>query len=73
MGFDGTLYDRSDILHSLDTETKQFEPSGAVHIYKVINNHDLVRWPVKAILFQAWTGPEGSRRLRLPDLKTIDT
>jgi hypothetical protein len=23
----------------------------------------------KAILLQAWTGPEGSRRLRLPDLK----
>jgi len=22
---------------------------------------------------QAWTGPEGSRRLRLPDLKTIGT
>jgi hypothetical protein len=24
----------------------------------------------KAIPLQAWTGPEGSRRLRLPDLKT---
>jgi len=27
----------------------------------------------KAIPFQAWAGPEGSRRLRLPDFKTIDT
>jgi hypothetical protein len=27
----------------------------------------------KAILLQAWTGPEGSRRLRLPDLKTTGT
>jgi len=27
----------------------------------------------KAILLQAWTGPEGSRRLRLPDLKIIGT
>jgi hypothetical protein len=27
----------------------------------------------KAIPLQAWTGPEGSRRLRLPDFKTIDT
>jgi len=26
---------------------------------------------VKAIPLQAWTGPEGSRRLRLPDIKTI--
>ena len=27
----------------------------------------------KAIPLQAWTGPEGSRRLRLPDFKTIST
>jgi len=25
----------------------------------------------KAIPVQAWTGPEGSRKLRLPDFKTI--
>jgi len=28
---------------------------------------------VKAIPLQAWTGPEGSRSLRLPDFKTIST
>jgi len=28
---------------------------------------------VKAIPLQTWTGPEGSRRLRLPDFKTIGT
>jgi hypothetical protein len=27
----------------------------------------------KAIPLQAWTGPEGSRRLRLPDFKAIGT
>jgi hypothetical protein len=27
----------------------------------------------KAIPLQAWTSPEGSRRLRLTDLKTIST
>ena len=27
----------------------------------------------KAISLQAWTGPEGSRRLRLSDFKTIGT
>jgi len=27
----------------------------------------------KAIPLQAWTGPEGSRKLRLPDFKTIGT
>jgi len=36
------------------------------------------KWPdwktkVKAIPLQAWTGPECSRRLRLPDFKTIST
>jgi len=25
----------------------------------------------KAVPLQAWTGPEGSRRLRFPDFKTI--
>jgi hypothetical protein len=27
----------------------------------------------KAIPLQAWTGPQGSRRVRLPDFKTINT
>ena len=27
----------------------------------------------KAISFQAWTGPDGSRRSRLPDFKTFGT
>jgi hypothetical protein len=28
---------------------------------------------VKAIPVQAWTDPEASRRLRLPDFKTVST
>jgi len=28
---------------------------------------------VKGIFVQKWTGPEGSRRFRLPDFKTIST
>jgi hypothetical protein len=35
--------------------------------------HLIFMYKVKAIPLQAWTGPEGSRRLRLPDLKTIGT
>jgi len=27
----------------------------------------------KAIPLQAWAGPDGSRRLRLPDFKTVGT
>jgi hypothetical protein len=32
-----------------------------------------VKVEVKAFPFQAWTGPEGSRRLRLPDFNSIGT
>jgi hypothetical protein len=32
-----------------------------------------VKGKAKAIPLQALTDPEGSRRLRLPDFKTIDT
>jgi len=38
--------------------------------------NDTGRWKYKkgkAIPLQAWTGPEVSRRLRLPDFKTIGT
>jgi hypothetical protein len=31
------------------------------------------RGKLKAIPLQAWTVPEGSRRLRHPDFKTVDT
>jgi hypothetical protein len=27
----------------------------------------------RSIPLQAWTGPEGSRRMRIPDLKTVGT
>ena len=33
----------------------------------------LLQVKVKAIPVQAWTGPEGSRRLSLPDFKKIGT
>jgi hypothetical protein len=34
---------------------------------------DVMNKAGKAIPLQAWTGPEGSRRLRFPDFKTIGT
>jgi hypothetical protein len=36
-------------------------------------NATILRRKVKSIQLQAWTGPEGSKRLRLPDFKTIST
>jgi hypothetical protein len=43
------------------------------HHLEDIRQHDIVKGKGKAIPLQAWTGPEGSRRLRLPDFKTIGT
>jgi len=37
------------------------------------DDRNLCKGKGKAIPLQAWTGPEGSRRLRLPDFKTIGT
>jgi len=36
-------------------------------------NHPLHEGTGKATPVQSWTGPEVSRRLRLPDFKTFDT
>jgi len=36
-----------------------------------VNNTAIPLKGHKAIPLQAWRGPEGSRRLRLPDFKTI--
>ena len=40
---------------------------------ELINLIDFHQCKGKAIPLQSWTGPEGSRRLRLPDFKTIGT
>jgi hypothetical protein len=42
-------------------------------MYFLIANIRDVNLKGKAIPLQAWTGPEGSRRLRLPDFKPIGT
>ena len=44
-------------------------------MYYHVNKTSYFLWTlsVKAIPLHAWTGPEGSRRLRLPDFKTIGT
>jgi len=34
---------------------------------------EISKGKVKAIPLHAWAGPEGSRRLRLPDFKTVGT
>jgi len=44
---------------------------GRVHVNVTVYYYVSVKG--KAISLQAWTGPEGSRRLRFPDFKTIGT
>jgi hypothetical protein len=44
-----------------------------IKIYFTVYGTSFLRVKAKAIPLQAWTGPEGSRRLRLPDFKTIGT
>jgi len=41
--------------------------------YETPSSYIQVKVKGKAIPLQAWTGPEGSRRLRFPDFKTIST
>jgi len=48
------------------------------HLLALLGTHPIlhvsrIRVKKQAIPLQAWTGPEGSRRLRLPDFKTIGT
>jgi hypothetical protein len=57
----------------------QFSTTSEFHHYfilicewKLVQLVDRIKGKGKAIPLQAWTGPKVSRRLRLPDLKTLD-
>ena len=50
-----------------------FRQTAYLSVYIISKPHIRCKGKDKAIPLQAWTGPEGSRRLRLPDLKTIGT
>jgi len=48
-----------------------FPNDSTSHAVKTVNSYCTVKG--KAIPLQAWTGPEGSRRMMLLDFKTIGT
>ena len=48
-----------------------YEYTGWTQKHSLISSSYKIKGKDKAIPLQAWTGPEGSRRLRLPDFKTI--
>jgi hypothetical protein len=64
VGMVSNLYAVSQLFASLASERSGVVPRPAP-VQCVIKG--------KAVLLQAWTGPEGSRRLKLPDFKTIGT
>jgi hypothetical protein len=43
------------------------------HTLQNAQHINIPKGKAKAIPLEAWTGPEGSRRLRLPDFKTVST
>ena len=56
-------------LFSLLTFEGWDKPSGIFRCYVF----DILKVKGKAIPLQAWRGPEGSGRLRIPDFKTVGT
>jgi len=42
-------------------------------VYRYIHLHIIIYYKGKAIPLQAWTGHKSSRKVRLPDFKTIGT
>jgi len=52
--------------HSFFQSCHRNKPDVISHLFSSITKG-------KAKALQAWTGPEGSRRMRLPDFKTIGT
>jgi hypothetical protein len=54
------------------------EPFSGSTTYKGVTSTDTSIWEgtmpsTKAVPLQAWTGPDGSRRVMFPDSKTIST
>jgi len=47
--------------------------SFSIEIQESLVNNVFGKGKGKTIPVQTWTGPEGSRRLRIPDFKTIGT
>jgi hypothetical protein len=57
----------------LNTVDKYYIHKEAINGKCTINPNPIALSTGKAIPLQAWTGPEGSRRLKLSDLKTFGT
>jgi len=61
------------IITTITTSTSTFLMKFIPSVFQYNQKYNISKGKGKAIPLQAWTGPEGSRRLRLPDFKTIGT
>jgi hypothetical protein len=64
-------YEKINHLKKKNCEFVNLYPKEHLFFVPVPWLHPLVL--LKKSEFKAWTGPEGSRRMRLPDFKTIGT
>ena len=65
------LRDYMKVSSHVDSTCKYVDYSN-IHVREV-PHVTTVDYKGKTIVLQAWTGSEGSRRLRLPDFKTVGT
>jgi hypothetical protein len=61
-----------------NTRNAKFTPDGADYTITYLSHlfgylYVEIIYIITAIPLQAWTGPEGSRKLKLPDFKTVGT
>jgi hypothetical protein len=59
--------------HRWYSHTEQMKEGVLKNVLQLAGQVNLSKGKGKAIPLQAWTGPEASRRLRLPDFKTTGT
>ena len=65
------VHSRNGLRHQTSLSNKIFSVNPSAK--GIVVTHFFLCGKGKAIMLQAWTGPEGFRRLRLPDFKTAFT
>jgi hypothetical protein len=63
----------SSINSPFTTRSRQVPFACGTSRYLITNKEGKKKCKCKTIPLQAWTGPEGPRKLSLPNLKTINT
>jgi hypothetical protein len=64
------LYSNVTFFTGIETRTHETGEHVCPDMYRKTTKYNVIG---QAIPLQAWTGPQGSRSLRIPDFKTIGT